>query len=143
MSLSRKIRPEIEKALEKQEPSLVKYLVGEMRRLTALMEEGMKVYNARYDQAMSVGPEFRNQPKDAAMLKGGIDFNSANLNLQIKRDGKGVPLPLIQQDMDQLMQIPGFVPVIIEIKPAAGLPIFSELQEKFQSASSSLMASAK
>ena len=49
---------------------------------------------------------------------GGIDLNSANLNLQIKRDGKGVPLPLTQQDMAQLVNIQGFVPVILEIKPA-------------------------
>ena len=55
---------------------------------------------------------------------GGIDLNSANLDLQIKRDGKGVPLPLAQQDMAQLSQIAGFVPRIIEIKPAASLPMF-------------------
>ena len=30
---------------------------------------------------------------------GGIDFNSANLNLQIKRDGRGVPLPISQQNL--------------------------------------------
>ena len=29
---------------------------------------------------------------------GGIDLNAANLNLQIKRDGKGVPLPIIQTE---------------------------------------------
>ena len=71
---------------------------------------------------------------DSAQLavKGGIDFNSANLNLQIKRDGRGVPLPLAQQDMSQLMQIQGFEPEIIEIKPAVNLPILSELQQKLQ-----------
>ena len=62
--------------------------------------------------------------------KGGIDLNSANLNLQIRRDGKGVPLPLAQQDMAQLMQIKGFVPIIIEIKQAVNIPIISELQQK-------------
>ena len=72
---------------------------------------------------------------DAA--KGGIDLNSANLNLQIKRDGNGVPLPLIKQDMEQLNNIEGFVPVIIEIKPALGFPIFSELQEKLKPSSNS------
>ncbi len=59
---------------------------------------------------------------------GGIDFNSANLNLQIKRDGAGVPLPVSQQDMAQLNRIQGFEPEIIEIRPALSLPIFSELQ---------------
>ena len=66
----------------------------------------------------------------AANLKapGGIDLNSANLNLQIKRDGRGVPLPLAQQDMAQLSRIQGFEPVILEIKPASQTALFSQLQ---------------
>ena len=64
-------------------------------------------------------------------MRGGIDLNSANLRLQdIKRDGKGVPLPLAQQDMAQLIRIQGFEPVIMEIKAVTALPIFSELQQK-------------
>ncbi|MEI7998277.1 MAG: hypothetical protein WCH62_02055, partial [Candidatus Omnitrophota bacterium] len=58
---------------------------------------------------------------------GGIDLNAANLNLQIRRDGKGVPLPIAQQDLEHI-NIEGLIPVIMEIKPAAALPIFSELQ---------------
>jgi len=69
---------------------------------------------------------------DRELKKGGIDFNSANLALQIKRDGKGVPLPLSQQDMAQLSAISGFEPQIIEIKPALNVPIISELQQKLQ-----------
>jgi|GEM_PF-3313043 len=56
---------------------------------------------------------------------GGIDLNSANLDLQIKRDKKGVPLPLAQQDLQRLNSIEGFVPVILEIKPASTLPVFN------------------
>jgi hypothetical protein len=59
---------------------------------------------------------------------GGIDFNAANLNLQIKRDGNGVPLPLAQQDMAQLSNIEGLDPVILSIKPASQTPLFSQLQ---------------
>ncbi|MBF0505043.1 MAG: hypothetical protein HQL14_08080 [Candidatus Omnitrophica bacterium] len=70
---------------------------------------------------------------DANLKNGGIDLNSANLDLLIKRDGRGVPLPFAQQDMDQLMGIQGFVPLIIEIKPVVTLPILSELQQKLQS----------
>jgi len=62
---------------------------------------------------------------DAAM-KGGIDLNAANLDLQIKRDGKGVPLPVSQQDMAQLARISGFVPRILEIKPVSSLPFLSD-----------------
>ncbi len=58
---------------------------------------------------------------------GGIDLDSANLNLQIKRDGKGVPLPINLQD-PAMMNAPGFIPIILEIKPAINLPIFSELR---------------
>jgi hypothetical protein len=82
----------------------------------------------------------RNSPSSKAMTVnqpfGGIDFNSVNLNLQIKRDGNGVPLPLALQDMNKLMQVEGFIPEIIEIKPAVNLPILSELQQKLQASSS-------
>jgi hypothetical protein len=65
-------------------------------------------------------------------MKGGIDLNSTNMNLVIKRDGHGVPLPLAQQDLAQLSKIQGFVPVIISIQPAANLPILSEIQTALQ-----------
>jgi hypothetical protein len=70
-----------------------------------------------------------NESRSAAMIltKGGIDLNSANLNLKIKRDGKGVPLPVTQQDLAQI-NINGLVPVIINIKSVTGLQIFSEFK---------------
>jgi hypothetical protein len=64
----------------------------------------------------------------ATLPKGGIDLNSANLNLQIKRDGNGVALPLAQQDMAKLNSIDGLEPVILSIKPASQTPLFSQLQ---------------
>jgi len=48
---------------------------------------------------------------------GGIDFNAGLLDLQIKRDGNGVPLPLPLQPIHD-MRIEGFLPVIIQITPA-------------------------
>lgn len=48
---------------------------------------------------------------------GGIDFNPKLFNLQIKRDDKGVPLPLPQQDI-RTINIEGLYPVIINIAPA-------------------------
>lgn len=47
---------------------------------------------------------------------GGIDFNPALLNMQIKRDEQGVPLNLIQQPIEYI-DIQGFIPVIVNIKP--------------------------
>ncbi len=65
----------------------------------------------------------------SADKKGGIDLNAANLNFQIKRNGRGVPLPLPQQDMKMLQGIEGFIPTILEIKPVTTLPMFSSLKE--------------
>ena len=66
---------------------------------------------------------------DKAMLEpvGGIDLNPANLNLQIKRDEKGIPLPLEFQDPQMMQNINGFIPVIINITPVTNLPILGEL----------------
>ncbi len=71
-------------------------------------------------------------PVDAAMnaavkAPGGIDLNPANLNLRIKRDGKGVPLPIGRQDMGDLGRIEGLVPVIIKIVPATYIPALSDV----------------
>ena len=65
--------------------------------------------------------------KDKAMTPGGIDLNSANLTLHIKRDGNGVPLPLAQQDLAQFSNIQGLDPVILSIKPASQTALFSQL----------------
>ncbi len=63
---------------------------------------------------------------------GGIDLNSRNLNLLIRRNGHGIVLPASQQDMAQLSRIQGFVPEIVEITPITHLSILSELKEKLQ-----------
>ncbi|NTV29458.1 MAG: hypothetical protein HGA80_05195 [Candidatus Omnitrophica bacterium] len=47
---------------------------------------------------------------------GGIDLDARKLDLQIKRDGKGVPLPVSSQPWKTL-DIRGFVPVIYRIEP--------------------------
>ncbi|MCB9757925.1 MAG: hypothetical protein H6753_05845 [Candidatus Omnitrophica bacterium] len=60
-----------------------------------------------------------------ALPVGGINFDPTNMDLQIKRDGKGVPLSLPQQNLEQI-NIQGLFPVIIHIVPmnAQTLPIF-------------------
>ena len=76
-----------------------------------------------------------NQAMGAENRVGGINFNSANMDFQIKRDGRGVPLPMVQQDMAQLSSIQGFEPEITAIKPAINVPIINELRQKLQSSS--------
>ena len=52
------------------------------------------------------------QAKEVNKLNpGGIDLNAANLNLHIRRDGNGVPLPVSQQDLENI-HLDGLVPVI-------------------------------
>jgi len=58
-----------------------------------------------------------------AQKYGGIDFDPSLLNLQIKRDKKGVPLPLPQQDI-QNINIKGLYPIIINIQPIINVPAF-------------------
>ena len=58
---------------------------------------------------------------------GGINLDPALLDLQIKRDGNGVPLPLNQQPLD--MKIEGVLPVIIDVKPI-DLPLMLGLAEE-------------
>jgi hypothetical protein len=60
-------------------------------------------------------------------MRGGIDLNSANLHLVIKRDGQGVPLPFSRQDLAQLSHLQGLDPVILSIRPASQTPLLAEL----------------
>lgn len=48
--------------------------------------------------------------------QGGINLNPDLLDLKIKRNGSGVPLPMAQQPIGQ-MKIDGFVPIIINVTP--------------------------
>ncbi len=61
---------------------------------------------------------------------GGIDLNAAKLELNVKKDGRGVPLSLGKQDLAVLNGIEGFYPNIIEITPVINMPIINELKER-------------
>ncbi|MFH0754930.1 MAG: hypothetical protein V2A70_10230, partial [Candidatus Omnitrophota bacterium] len=56
---------------------------------------------------------------------GGIDFNEQYLKMNIRRDGNGVPLPIGQQNLDNI-KIDGLFPVILNIQPVTSLPVLSE-----------------
>ena len=64
---------------------------------------------------------------DSAMsvTKGGIDLNDNYLQLNIRRDGNGVPLPIEMQD-PAMSNIRGLTPVILEISPL-GPGLLSEI----------------
>ncbi|MBF0478121.1 MAG: response regulator [Candidatus Omnitrophica bacterium] len=93
--------------------------------------DGINAIYAAVDPIAALFVQKKNE-SDSAQLKrddvGGIDLNAAMLNMQIKRDGNGVPLPVEMQDINSI-KIDGLSPYIIDIKPIApsSLPIFSEL----------------
>ncbi|VAX36754.1 hypothetical protein MNBD_UNCLBAC01-1268 [hydrothermal vent metagenome] len=59
-------------------------------------------------------------------VQGGVNFNPATLDLQIKRDANWVPLPMDQQPIFD-MKIDGFSPVIIHVTPV-NIPLLLGLQ---------------
>ncbi|MBF0478803.1 MAG: hypothetical protein HQL26_04915 [Candidatus Omnitrophica bacterium] len=86
-----------------------------------LKELGMNpgdIYNNTVKLINKYGPNL-----DRAVLAktedkvGGIDLNSQLLNLNIKTDGQGIPLPLNQQDLAQIQNIKGLSPRIYQIIP--------------------------
>jgi len=81
------------------------------------------------DGIISIIPEAervdRTVDDDAATApdrKGGIDFNPALLDLQIKRDEHGIPLPIDPAMIDNI-NINGLTPVIIQLTPITNLPL--------------------
>ncbi len=92
---------------------------GNIRARTYSDAELSRVFGDKKDSAMG-------SPTDLDPNVGGIDLNPAFQNLQIKRDGAGVPLPISQQNIDQI-NLEGLIPVIKSITPAINLPIFAEI----------------
>ncbi len=69
------------------------------------------------------------EAQKAAWVKGGIDLNAELMNLQIKRDKTGVPLPMDLQNIGDI-NVKGFIPVIINIIPVTNsVPILSEIMK--------------
>jgi len=90
------------------------------------IEAGIDTYLPVTDQGLIAKMREMQFPSDVQSAtsdeKGGIDFNPQLLDLQIKRDGQGVPLPLPMQDLEQI-NIEGLYPVIINITPAGMMDI--------------------
>lgn len=90
---------------------------------------------ASYKRKDKLAAFFNEQFKDEAMIghdgdnmiKGGIDLNSANLAMLIKRDGRGVVLPIAQQDLAQLSNMEGLEPKVLSIVPVSQSPVFASL----------------
>ncbi|MBF0385887.1 MAG: hypothetical protein HQL27_08460, partial [Candidatus Omnitrophica bacterium] len=128
--------------------------MGDQYRLTeqgkADLESKLRELEAAEDQAEIIdreqtgkgqkGDKAGVEPADPAMLSkpvdtetlstpvGGINLNPKIFDLQIKRDGKGIPLPISEQSLENI-NIQGFVPIIINITPINNLPLLLGVAE--------------
>lgn len=67
---------------------------------------------------------------DKGMLnKGGIDLTPANMNLQTQNPGGAIQFHLDTAMLQKLQNAPGFVPMVIGIKPMTDLQGFLELAD--------------
>jgi signal transduction histidine kinase len=57
-------------------------------------------------------------------FKGGIDFNTDELNLNVKNGGRSYEYQADPAVIEQIQKAPGFVPVIIRIKPLKDIRLF-------------------
>jgi len=96
--------------------------VGETKKALNAQELAAREYLGRGDDAMT-------SVVKSSDPFGGINLDPAMLNLQIKRDGKGIPLPINQQPIGN-MKIDGFMPVIINVTPINDLPLLLGLNDK-------------
>ena len=81
----------------------------------SIMKQILNKWQVRFEQLEKQVDMSRDNNPSSPL--GGIDFNPEALDLQIRRDGDGVPLPLPEQPVSN-MKIDGFLPVIIHIAPA-------------------------
>ena len=68
------------------------------------------------DKFLKEFQEKQSLDQDNSAIYGGINFDSAIMTLEIKKDKNGVALPIDQQDI-QSIKIDGFIPVIIQVSP--------------------------
>lgn len=85
----------------------------------------LEIFGHTADTQMLGSREYSQQTD--TFTKGGIDLNPALLDLQIKQDANGIPLPLPQQPIES-MSIEGFIPIIIQAIPI-NLPLLLGIAE--------------
>lgn len=129
MSLKEKIRKEIDLKEEEWPASLNSGIVIPSVAALGNQANNQQSQLSVEDPAIAAfggeeieGPEPTVDAAQVAEPVGGINLNPTLLNLQIKRDGKGRPLPVQQQPIFE-MKIEGFMPIIINITPANNMPL--------------------
>jgi len=103
----------------------------ENEKLRKVARSALETLRSRYRSASSPLRIVRDEEgsldfvgeKNKKVEVGGIDLNPGLMDLQIKRDRNGMPLPLLQQQLILDMKIDGLVPVIINVTPVLSLPM--------------------
>ena len=92
-------------------------------------ESGTYAHPSNNMDRLSVWAVIDQAAVDAALKDsyGGIDLGNASSMLEIRRDGKGMPLPLSQQPME-LRNVEGFTPLIINVMPFNPAAILSQIE---------------
>lgn len=67
--------------------------------------------------------------KASSALKGGIDFNPSNLDLQTQGHGSDFRIPSVDMEKLENMHIEGFTPIIFQIVPITNLPLLLGLNQ--------------
>jgi len=96
---------------------LSKNVAAASAQLQPVMEEKLRAARSGKGVLNGAGDDAAMKDRNAVPKDlGGIDLDAKKLDLQIKRDGKGVALPVDQQDWSKI-NIQGFIPVIYKIEP--------------------------
>ena len=91
-----------------------------------ILEKALERQIARLDVLAAHSGEQKAVPSVVNNV-GGIDLNADNLNMRIKRDGSGVPLHMMQQDL-QGLEIRGFVPEVGAITAVPAAAFLSDIK---------------
>ncbi|MBF0483999.1 MAG: hypothetical protein HQL25_04770 [Candidatus Omnitrophica bacterium] len=112
---------------------LDQYIVSELNKATILKNFGFNnrawIFRPKILDSSRALQSNNPKPDQAQLRNGGIDLDSAMMNMQIRRDGNGVPLPFSQEELKRFENLEGLNAVIIHIESVspASLPIFSGL----------------
>jgi hypothetical protein len=66
--------------------------------------------------------------------KGGIDFNADQLNVETRNSGGEIKFQMSPQQLQELQNVPGFTPVIINVQPLNTIQMFLGLKENDENA---------
>jgi hypothetical protein len=106
---------------------------GFKNNLLELLREAIRNRNAALTNGRNISAFKRNVPivADRAMLNdvGGIDLTLNKLNLEIQKNSGDIHFKFNPAMLARLQNVPGFVPVIINVQPLKDLPAFLGINE--------------